>query len=121
MDLHDNKDVAENYDRYLSVMYSGKDNYEGFYVNVDGFRERIYNAISYNPITQIMFGNWKFETLDEFDNVVSERIRPLKMRQSYKQEMIYLFELCGFEAVEIFGDYHGSTEETGHYIWGRKK
>ena len=30
MDLHDYKDVAENYDRYLEVMYSEHDNYEGF-------------------------------------------------------------------------------------------
>ncbi len=25
MDLHDFKDVAENYDRYLEVMYAGED------------------------------------------------------------------------------------------------
>ena len=91
------------------------------YVNADGFRERLYNAISYNHITQVMFGNWKFETLDEFGNVICERIRPIKMRQSYKQEMMYLFELCGFEIVQIYGDYHGSTEETGHYIWVVRK
>ena len=30
MDLHDYKDVAENYDRYLDVMYSEHDNYEDF-------------------------------------------------------------------------------------------
>ena len=31
MDLHDYKDVAENYDRYLEVMYTeGQDNHEGF-------------------------------------------------------------------------------------------
>ena len=31
MDLHDYKDVAENYDRYLDVMYgNGQDNHEGF-------------------------------------------------------------------------------------------
>lgn len=30
MDLHDYRDVAENYDAYLDVMYSEHDNYEGF-------------------------------------------------------------------------------------------
>lgn len=39
MDLHDYKDVAENYDRYLDVMYSqGQDNHEGFqefYLNAE--------------------------------------------------------------------------------------
>ena len=30
MDLHDYQDVAQNYDRYLDVMYSKHDNYAGF-------------------------------------------------------------------------------------------
>ena len=30
MDLHDYRDVAENYDAYLDVMYAERDNYEGF-------------------------------------------------------------------------------------------
>ena len=30
MDLHDYKDVAENYDRYLAVMYETEDHYENF-------------------------------------------------------------------------------------------
>lgn len=91
------------------------------YINNDGNRERIYNAISYDPLTQIMHGNWKFETFDEAGNKVGERVRPLKMRQTYKQELLYLIELCGFEVVEIYGDYTGSTEETGNYIWLLRK
>ena len=91
------------------------------YINSDGYREKIYNAISYDPLTQIMHGNWKFETFDETGNRIGERVRPLKMRQTYKQEMLYLAELCGFEVVKIYGDYTGSTEETGHYIWLLRK
>ena len=30
MDLHDYQDVAENYDRYLEVMYETEDHYENF-------------------------------------------------------------------------------------------
>jgi hypothetical protein len=30
MDLHDYKDVAENYDLYLDVMYKDVDNHSGF-------------------------------------------------------------------------------------------
>ena len=29
-DLHDFKDVAQNYDLYLDVMYQKEDNHEGF-------------------------------------------------------------------------------------------
>ena len=91
------------------------------YTNRDGFRERIYNAITYDPRTQLMYGNWKFETLDADGRVTAVRIRPLTMRQTYKQEMLYLLELCGWEVMDIFGDYHGSREDTGRYVWLLKK
>ena len=91
------------------------------YINKDGFREKIYNAISYDPQTQIMFGNWKFETFDNAGNLIAERVRPLKMRQTYKQELLYLLELCGFEVLKCYGDYYGSTEDTGRYVWVLRK
>lgn len=91
------------------------------YVNKDGFREKIYNAISYDPKTQIMFGNWKFETFDDAGNLIAKRVRPLKMRQTYKQELLYLLELCGFEVLKCYGDYYGSAEDTGCYVWVLRK
>ena len=91
------------------------------YINKQGLKEKIYNAITYDPRTQIMSGNWKFVTYDEKDEIISERVRPLKMRQTYKQEMLYLIELCGFEVVTIYGNYHKSTDDTGHYIWILRK
>ena len=91
------------------------------YINHEGFREKIYNAISYDPLTQVMFGNWKFETYDDAGNKISERVRPLKMRQTYKQELLYLIELCGFEVVQIYGNYYKSTAETGNYVWILRK
>ena len=91
------------------------------YVNRDGARERIYNAITYNPQSQIMSGNWKFETLDEAGHVVAERIRPLAMRQTYPQELLYLLELCGFEVLHRYGDYYRSETDTGRYVWVLRK
>lgn len=81
------------------------------YVNSEGHREKIYNAISYNPWTQIMSGNWKFETYDDEGNVIGERVRPLKMRQTYRWEMFLLAELCGFEVVDIYRGYKGDKED----------
>ena len=91
------------------------------YINSDGFPEKIYNAISYDPASQVMSGNWRFETYDNAGNMIAERVRPLKMRQTYKQEMLYLIELCGFEVLHIYGDYHGSEADTGNYVWVLKK
>jgi len=87
------------------------------YVNAKNQRERIYNAIGYDPDTQVMRGNWKFETLDEAGRVIDTRIRPLAMRQTYTQEMKYLCELCGYEIMEC-----GRRDEVGgHIIWLLKK
>lgn len=78
------------------------------YLNKDGNPEKIYNAISYDPVSQIMSGNWKFETYDREGNVINERIRPLRMRQTYRQEMRWLCELSGFEVVDILDGYAGA-------------
>lgn len=75
------------------------------YVNKDGKREKLYNAISLDPVSQIMSGNWKFETLDDNGNVIDERVRPVAMRQTYRQEMKYLVELCGFEIAALYDGY----------------
>lgn len=81
------------------------------YVNADGKRERIYNAITYNPYTQQMYGNWKFETLDDDGNVIGERVRPLMMRETYRSEVFLLAKLCGFEVVDIYRGYKGDKED----------
>jgi len=93
------------------------------YTNQQGRREKIYNAISYNPHTQIMSGNWKFETLDDNGNVIEERIRPLKMRQTYRQEMKYLLELTGFEIVNVYGGYYRESGDNSakNVIWCVRK
>ena len=72
------------------------------YVNRDGNREKIYNAISYNPYTQQMSGNWKFVEYNEKDEIIGERIRPLMMRQTTRWEMFLLAQLCGFEVLDIY-------------------
>lgn len=81
------------------------------YVNRDGLREKIYNAISYNPYTQIMSGNWKFETYDDEGKIIGERVRPLTMRQTYRWEIFLLSELCGFEVTDIYRGYKGDKED----------
>ena len=86
------------------------------YVNSEGYREKIWNAVAYDPVSQIMHGNWKFETFDEAGNKIGERIRPLTMRQTYRQEMRYLAELCGFEVLKIYSGYHG--QEAGNELSG---
>ena len=81
------------------------------YINRDGRLEKIYNAITYNPITQQMYGNWKFVEYNEKDEIIGERVRPLLMRQTTRWEMFLLARLCGFEVTDIFRGYQGDRED----------
>ena len=81
------------------------------YTNSEGRREKIFNAISYNPFTQQMRGSWKFVTYDDDGRVIGERVRPLLMRQTYRSEMFLLAELCGFKIIDIFRGYKGDKED----------
>ncbi|MCL1952089.1 MAG: class I SAM-dependent methyltransferase [Oscillospiraceae bacterium] len=83
------------------------------YINASNQKERIYNAIGYDPDTQIMRGNWKFETLDEAGQIIDTRVRPIAMRQTYTQELKYLCELCGYEILEC----ERRKEVGGHIMW----
>ena len=81
------------------------------YVNSRGNRETIWNAITYNPYTQQMYGNWKFEEFNDKGEMIGERIRPLLMRQTNRWEMFLLAKLCGFEVVDIYRGYNGDRED----------
>lgn len=97
------------------------------YVNHEGNREIIYNAISYDPYTQQMYGNWKFVTCNAQGEPVAERIRPLRMRQTYRWEIFLLAEVCGYEVVDLYRGYNGDREDlsdpssaskyNGNLIW----
>ena len=101
------------------------------YVNSAGNREKIYNAITYDPYTQQMYGNWKFVEYDGQGEVIGERVRPLLMRQTYRWEMFLLAKLCGFEVLDIYRGYDGDKEDLndvasavrfrGNLIWILKR
>jgi SAM-dependent methyltransferase len=102
-------------------MQSAPDDYcaRAEYVNNEGQRERISEALSYDYVTQVMRGNWKFETLDGDGNVTATRVRPQAMRHTYRQEMEYLLELCGFDIVDVYNDYNRAPAYN-NYIWVAK-
>lgn len=87
------------------------------YVNSEGKLEKIYNAIGYNPETQLVSGKWKFETLGSDGTVENVRIRDLKMRQSYSIQIHYFAEKCGYEVIEA--EKH--AECNSDIIWILKK
>ena len=95
-------------------------NFRAEYINNEGAKERIFEALTYNHLTQVMSGNWKFEMLDANGDIIDTRIRPQAMRHTYRQEMEYLFELCGFEVIDVYNDYCYCAAKD-NFIWVVKK
>lgn len=100
MDLHNYKDVAENYDRYLEVMFSEFDAHEGF----QNFYLELAKKYGGGGVVE-------FVEYDSEGNVIGERIRPLLMRQTYRSEVFLLAELCGYEVLDIYRGYKGDKED----------
>jgi len=95
-------------------------NFRAEYTNGDGARERISDFGVYDHIAQVMRGKWKFETLDGGGNVVSTRIRPIAIRHTYRQEMEYLLELCGYEVIDVYNNYRYEPARD-YFVWVVKK
>lgn len=88
----------------------------------NGNKIEIYNFIEYDYETQIMEGKWIFNELNRDGQAVNSSDRPIKMRWTFKSEMELLFELCGFEVVEIYGGYDKSKAcYPGNIVWVVKK
>jgi len=90
------------------------------YTNHEGNKERIYKSAIYDHITQIMNGSCKFETLDGYGNVSDTRVCTQTTRQTYRQEMEYLFELCGYEILNVYNNYSLDAAKE-NFIWVVKK
>jgi hypothetical protein len=60
----------------------------------------------------------RIEELDVDGNVVDSEDSSWSLRWTMRQEMAYLFELCGFEPIEQYSDYLGSTPAYGReQLW----
>jgi ubiquinone/menaquinone biosynthesis C-methylase UbiE len=59
-----------------------------------------------------------YEELDEEGRVIAKTYKPLTMRFTFRQEMQYLLELCGFSVEALYGDHQrGPFRPGGAQIW----
>jgi SAM-dependent methyltransferase len=92
------------------------------FTSSNGNTVEIHNLLQFHYEQQIIEGKWIFKELDNNGQVVEIKERPLKMRWTFKSEMELLFELCGFEVVEIYGGYDKSQPcYPGNIVWVVKK
>lgn len=69
----------------------------------------IEEAISYDPVTQVMQADWYWSTADHKDF----RHTPLELRQIFPQELPLLVETSGLQLIDRFGDFDRSPLTAG--------
>jgi len=71
-----------------------------------------------DPYRQVVREALRVEELDGSGQVVATEETSWALRWSVRQEMAYLFELCGFDIVDQFSDFKGSPPAYGReQLW----
>jgi SAM-dependent methyltransferase len=71
-----------------------------------------------DPLTQTMEEIWRFEELDDGGKVLRHEETTLALRWTYRWEMRYLLELCGFEIEAEYSDFRQSPPAYGlEQVW----
>jgi SAM-dependent methyltransferase len=88
----------------------------------NGHRVLVWVSSEYHFEQQTMELLTFYEELDERGTVIAKTYKPLTMRFTFRQEMEYLLELCGFTVEALYGDHHGSPfRPGGAQIWIARK
>lgn len=71
-----------------------------------------------DPLAQVFEETWRFTEVDRAGYVLRQEEEVLRMRWTYRYEMRYLLELCGFEVLAEYSDYHQSPPAYGkEQVW----
>jgi ubiquinone/menaquinone biosynthesis C-methylase UbiE len=92
------------------------------YKNNKGNIEKIYSDVKYDFETQISKGKYIFEEYNDNGQICAIRECPIAVRCTYKSEIEYLFELCGFKIIGTYGGYDKrEAKYPGYLVWVLKK
>jgi hypothetical protein len=70
------------------------------------------------PLRQVMTELWEFVELDDSGSVLRRDLETLHLRWTYRFEMRYLLEICGFEVEAEFSDFRGSPPAySAEQVW----
>ena len=78
----------------------------------------VWYSRQYDHEHQIIDQYFIFEELDDEGKVISKTYTPLTLRYSYRYEMQYLLELCGYKIEALYGDFgRGPFRYGSEQIW----
>jgi SAM-dependent methyltransferase len=71
-----------------------------------------------DPLRQLISERLRLDVLDDEGAVVATEETSWALRWTLRQEMAWLLELCGFEPVEQYSDFHGAAPAYGkEQLW----
>ncbi|MBA3778057.1 MAG: hypothetical protein H0X16_01885 [Chloroflexi bacterium] len=71
-----------------------------------------------DPLRQVFEEEWEFTERGPDGTVVRRENETLAMRWTYRHEIRYLLELCGFEVVAEYADFQGAPPAYGReQVW----
>jgi SAM-dependent methyltransferase len=71
-----------------------------------------------DPLRQTFSERFLLEVVDRSNQVVTKEETSWSLRWTYRHEMAYLLELCGFEPIEQFSDFGGAPPAYGReQLW----
>lgn len=89
--------------------------------SVNAVRIEVLSRVN-DPLHQVFEETWRFTELDARGAAVRQEDEVLRMRWTYRYEMRYLFELCGFEILNEYSDYRlASPAYAREQIWVVRK
>ena len=74
---------------------------------------RTVAARANDPLRQLINERLRLEVLDDAGQVVATEETSWALRWTLRQEMTWLLELCGFQPVEHYSDFHGAPAAYG--------
>ena len=86
-----------------------------------GNRVLVWYNRRFDLVRQIISQQFIFEELDQDGSQVSRHVTPLTLRYTYRYEMHYLLELCGFRIEDLLGDFTGAPYSGSEQIWIARK
>lgn len=71
-----------------------------------------------DKLTQVIHETWRFTEIDKVGDIVRTEDEVLSLRWTYRYEMRYLLESCGFEIVREYSDYFRNDPAYGkEQVW----
>lgn len=87
-----------------------------------GHKIIVWDTRKYDLTEQTIEVYFIFEELDDGGKVISKTYVPLSLRYSYRYEMQYLLELCGYKIEALYGDFQrGPFRYPCEQIWIARK